>query len=61
MHLREIVGETPDQMPQASERTLKLDERNVTQEELEERRQDKSTRIIETNPGNFKTLHKLNG
>jgi hypothetical protein len=60
MHLREIVGDTPNQMPQ-TDTSITLDERTITQDELDKKRQDKSTRIIETNPGNFKTLHKLNG
>ena len=40
MHLREIVGDTSEQMPQPSERVIKLDEQIVTQEELNKRMQD---------------------
>lgn len=60
MHLREIVGETSEQMPQnTSERVIKLDERIVTQEELEKRMQDRSVRVAETSPDNYKTLQHL--
>lgn len=58
MHLREIVGDTPDQ---ASDRVIKLDEQVVTQEELDKRMQDKSVRVTETSPDNYKTLQRLRG
>lgn len=58
MHLREIVGNTPDQ---ASDRVIKLDEQVVTQEELDKRMQDKSVRVTETSPDNYKTLQRLRG
>lgn len=57
-HLREIVGNTPDQ---ASDRVIKLDEQVVTQEELDKRMQDKSVRVTETSPDNYKTLQRLRG
>lgn len=58
MHLREIVGNTPDQ---ASDRVIKLDEQVVTQEELDKKMQDKSVRVTETSPDNYKTLQRLRG
>lgn len=61
MRLREIVGGTPDQMPQTSDRVIKLDEQVVTQEELDKRMQDKSVRVTETSPDNYKTLQHLKG
>ena len=61
MHLREIVGDTPDHMPQTSDRVIKLDEQVVTQEELDKRMQDKSVRVTETSPDNYKTLQRLRG
>ena len=61
MHLREIVGDTPDQTSQTSDRVIKLDEQVVTQEELDKRMQDKSVRVTETSPDNYKTLQRLRG
>ena len=58
MHLREIVGDTSDQTP---DRVIKLDEQVVTQEELDKRMQDKSVRVTETSPDNYKTLQRLRG
>ena len=58
MHLREIVGNTPDQI---SDRVIKLDEQVVTQEELDKKMQDKSVRVTETSPDNYKTLQRLRG
>ena len=58
MHLREIVGNTPDQTP---DRVIKLDEQVITQEELDKRMQDKSVRVTETSPDNYKTLQRLRG
>ena len=58
MHLREIVGDTPDQTP---DRVIKLDEQVITQEELDKRMQDKSVRVTETSPDNYKTLQRLRG
>lgn len=58
MHLREIVGNMPDQ---TSDRVIKLDEQVVTQEELDKRMQDKSVRVTETSPDNYKTLQRLRG
>lgn len=57
-HLREIVGNVPDQ---TSDRVIKLDEQVVTQEELDKRMQDKSVRVTETSPDNYKTLQRLRG
>lgn len=57
-HLREIVGNMPDQ---TSDRVIKLDEQVVTQEELDKRMQDKSVRVTETSPDNYKTLQRLRG
>lgn len=57
-HLREIVGNTPDQ---TSDKVIKLDEQVVTQEELDKRMQDKSVRVTETSPDNYKTLQRLRG
>lgn len=57
-HLREIVGNTSDQTP---DRVIKLDEQVVTQEELDKRMQDKSVRVTETSPDNYKTLQRLRG
>jgi hypothetical protein len=61
MHLREIVGDTPEQTSQISDRVIKLDEKVVTQEELDKRMQDKSVRVTETSPDNYKTLQHLKG
>jgi len=61
MHLREIVGDTPNQTSQTSDRVIKLDEKVVTQEELDKRMQDKSVRVTETSPDNYKTLQHLKG
>lgn len=61
MHLREIVGNTPDQTYQTPDRVIKLDEQVVTQEELDKRMQDKSVRVTETSPDNYKTLQRLRG
>lgn len=61
MHLREIVGDTPDQVSQTPDRVIKLDEQVVTQEELDKRMQDKSVRVAETSPDNYKTLQRLRG
>ena len=58
MHLREIVGNMPDQ---TSDRVIKLDEQVVTQEELDKKMQDKSVRVTETSPDNYKTLQRLRG
>ena len=58
MHLREIVGDTSDQTP---DRVIKLDEQVVTQEELDKKMQDKSVRVTETSPDNYKTLQRLRG
>lgn len=60
-HLREIVDNTPDQMSQTPDRVIKLDEQVVTQEELDKRMQDKSVRVTETSPDNYKTLQRLRG
>lgn len=60
-HLREIVGNTSDQMSQTPDRVIKLDEQVVTQEELDKRMQDKSVRVTETSPDNYKTLQRLRG
>lgn len=57
-HLREIVGNMPDQTP---DRVIKLDEQVVTQEELDKKMQDKSVRVTETSPDNYKTLQRLRG
>lgn len=57
-HLREIVGNTSDQTP---DRVIKLDEQVVTQEELDKKMQDKSVRVTETSPDNYKTLQRLRG
>lgn len=57
-HLREIVGNTSDQTP---DRVIKLDEQVVTQEELDKKMQDKSIRVTETSPDNYKTLQHLRG
>lgn len=57
-HLREIVGNISDQTP---DRVIKLDEQVVTQEELDKRMQDKSVRVTETSPDNYKTLQRLRG
>lgn len=57
-HLREIVGNTSDQTP---DRVIKLDEQVVTQEELDKKMQDKSIRVTETSPDNYKTLQRLRG
>lgn len=57
-HLREIVGNMPDQ---TSDRVIKLDEQVVTQEELDKKMQDKSVRVTETSPDNYKTLQRLRG
>lgn len=40
---------------------IKLDEKVVTAEDLEKARADKSVRIVETAPGNYKTVRKLKG
>lgn len=61
MHLREIVGDTPEQIPQTPNRVIKLDEKVVTQEELDKKMQDKSVRVTETSPDNYKTLQHLKG
>lgn len=61
MHLKEIVGNTPDQTSQTHDRVIKLDEQVVTQEELDKRMQDKSVRVTETSPDNYKTLQRLRG
>ena len=61
MHLREIVGNTPDQVSETLDRVIKLDEQVVTQEELDKRMQDKSVRVTETSPDNYKTLQRLRG
>ena len=61
MHLREIVGDTPAQVSQTPDRVIKLDEQVVTQEELDKRMQDKSVRVTETSPDNYKTLQRLRG
>lgn len=61
MHLREIVGDTPNQTSQTSDRVIKLDKKVVTQEELDKRMQDKSVRVTETSPDNYKTLQHLKG
>lgn len=61
MRLREIVGDILDQTPQVSDRVIKLDEQVITQEELDKRMQDKSVRITETSPDNYKTLQRLRG
>lgn len=58
MHLREIVGNAPGQTP---DRVIKLDEQVVTQEELDKKMQDKSVRVTETSPDNYKTLQRLRG
>jgi hypothetical protein len=47
--------------PQTSDRVIKLDEQVVTQEELDKRMQDKSVRVTETSPDNYKTLQRLRG
>lgn len=57
-HLREIVGNISDQTP---DRVIKLDEQVVTQEELDKKMQDKSIRVTETSPDNYKTLQRLRG
>lgn len=57
-HLREIVGNISDQTP---DRVIKLDEQVVTQEELDKKMQDKSIRVAETSPDNYKTLQRLRG
>ena len=61
MHLREIVGDTPEQVSPISDKVIRLDEQIVTQEELDKRMQDKSVRVAETSPDNYKTLQRLRG
>lgn len=61
MHLREIVGNAPGQVSQTPDRVIKLDEQVVTQEELDKKMQDKSVRVTETSPDNYKTLQRLRG
>lgn len=61
MHLREIIGDTSEQIPQTPNRVIKLDEKVVTQEELDKKMQDKSIRVTETSPDNYKTLQHLKG
>lgn len=61
MHLREIVGDTPGQVSQTPDRVIKLDEQVITQEELDKKMQDKSVRVTETSPDNYKTLQRLRG
>jgi hypothetical protein len=60
MHLKEIVGDGLKETDSSKE-TVKLDEANVTKEELDKKREEKSTRIIETKDGEFKTLKHLKG
>lgn len=60
-HLREIIGDTSEQIPQTPNRVIKLDEKVVTQEELDKKMQDKSIRVTETSPDNYKTLQHLKG
>ncbi len=60
-HLREIVGDTPEQVSSIPDKVIRLDEQIVTQEELDKRMQDKSVRVTETSPDNYKTLQRLRG
>ena len=40
---------------------IKLDEKEVTPQELEQAKSDGSVRIVETAPGVYKTVKKLKG
>lgn len=57
--LREIDGNEKD--TQQDSNLVKLDEQTVTREQVEKARENQGVRIIEKNPGEFKTLQKLQG
>jgi hypothetical protein len=51
-HLREVMDD---------DKRVRLDEKEVDREVVEEKKQDPSIRIIEKNPNEFHTLHRLQG
>jgi hypothetical protein len=56
--LHEVLG---DNMKDCDTCQVKLDEKLVDRNEVERKQEDQSVRIIETKPGEFKTLHRLQG
>ncbi|MCF0125426.1 MAG: hypothetical protein HUJ68_06685 [Clostridia bacterium] len=60
MHLREIIGNNSIENNQ-KDGTLRLDEKVISQEELNQKKQDKSIRIAEKEKDNYVTLSHLRG
>jgi len=61
-HLREIMGDDKLQQPLAeTQPKVKLDGKEITREELDKAKENQGVRIIETNPGEHKTLQHLRG
>lgn len=57
MLLREVVGNNSD----SNVETVRLDGQCVSQQVLEERKKDKSVRVVEVSENEFKTLKHLQG
>lgn len=60
-HLREVEGDNCKNCGNCTCGKIKLDEQEISKEELENKKQDQSIRIVEKSPGNFRTLQKLHG
>ncbi len=57
MLLREVVGNNSE----SNVETVRLDGQCVSQQVLEERKKDKSVRVVEVSENEFKTLKHLQG
>jgi len=55
--LREVIGDNAND----NKDQVKLDEKLVDRSEVEKKQEDQSVRVVETTPGNFKTLTRLRG
>jgi hypothetical protein len=57
--LKEVDGD--NKHCEESSGQIKLDEKVVDRSEIERKQEDQSIRVVETTPGNYKTLQKLHG
>jgi hypothetical protein len=56
--LHEVLGDNAEKCDQCQ---VKLDEKLVDKTEIEKKQEDQSVRVIETKPGEYKTLQRLRG
>jgi hypothetical protein len=58
-HLREIDGD--NKSVNTSESRVRLDEKEVSRADIEKAQENQGIRIVETEPNEFKTLHRIRG